>query len=190
MAWGLKLLVPSRPTPTHAATVDTTVAARGDLTRLFGAHAVVAAGEAPLPADARFKLLGVVASRAPLADAEGLALIAVDGKPPRAYRVGHVIEGETVLQAVRARSVSLGPRGGPAAVALEIPPLPAAATGPAPGMPGSPAAGSMPHQPPMPPLPGPVPQMPQQATPPQPEPPPGLPQAVPPQTMPNGLPQS
>jgi general secretion pathway protein C len=186
MAWGLKLFVRSQPTPLHAVTVDTAVAVRGDLTRLFGAHAAVSPGAVPVAADARFKLLGVVASRAPLADAEGLALIAVDGKPPRAYRVGHVIEGDTVLQAVRARGVSLGPRGGAAAVALEIPPLPAAATGPAPGTPVAPsAAGPMPAPPPMLPQPGPVPQMPQQAAPPQPEPPPAAPQV-----SPSGLPQS
>lgn len=100
--------------------------ARGDLTRLFGVDAAPVAAAAQAPADSRFRLIGVAAPRA---TGEGLALIAVDGKPPRAYRVGASVDGDTVLQAVRARGATLGLRGGPAVVTLEIPPLPAAATG-------------------------------------------------------------
>ena len=91
-------------------------AARGDLTRLLGVDpAPVVAAAAPEPAaDARFKLVGVVSPRSPQAAREGLALIAVDGKPPRAYRVGAVVDGPNVLQAVNARGATLGParRGG------------------------------------------------------------------------------
>jgi general secretion pathway protein C len=125
-AWGLRLLVPSRAAPLHASTVDMAPSARGDLTRLFGVDAAPVAAAAPAPADSRFRLIGVAAPRA---TGEGLALIAVDGKPPRAYRVGAAVDGDTVLQEVRARGASLGLRGGPAVIKLEIPPLPAAATG-------------------------------------------------------------
>jgi general secretion pathway protein C len=57
-----------------------------------------------------------------------------------------------VLQEVRPRGASLGPRGAAATVALEIPPLAPPATGtlPAPGAAGAPAdAGAPPAQPPM-----------------------------------------
>ena len=135
-AWALRLLVPSPAAPLHASTVDMAPSARGDLTRLFGVDAVPVAAVAAAPADSRFRLIGVAAPRS---TGEGLALIAVDGKPPRAYRVGAAVDGDTVLQAVRARGATLGLRGGPAMVTLEIPPLPAAATGTLPAAPGGPA---------------------------------------------------
>ena len=134
-AWALRLLVPSRAAPLHASTVDMAPSARGDLTRLFGVDAVPVAAVAAAPADSRFRLIGVAAPRS---TGEGLALIAVDGKPPRAYRVGASVDGDTVLQAVRARGATLGLRGGPAMVTLEIPPLPAAATGTLPAAAGGP----------------------------------------------------
>jgi hypothetical protein len=90
---------------------------------------------APAPAtDARFALIGVVNPKAAQAAREGLALIAVDGKPPRAYRVGAVIEGTHVLKAVSARGATLGLKDGGASVALSIAPLAAAATGTLPAL--------------------------------------------------------
>jgi general secretion pathway protein C len=122
----------------------------GDLSALLGqvaeAAVGVAAPEAP-PANNRFTLVGVAAAKGAAGSREGLALIGVDDKPPRAFRVGAVVEGEWVLQSVSARGAQLGPRGGAAAVVLELPPLPPPATGvlgaegggPAP--PGHPARG-------------------------------------------------
>ncbi len=137
VAWALRLGVPSRTSPPFTTPVDTNVSARADLSRLFGAAVAVATGTVDVapPSDARFKLIGVVAPKWPKTVAEGLALIAIDDKPARAYRVGAVVDGDTVLQEVRARGASLGPRGAAATVALEIPPLAPAATGtlPAPG---------------------------------------------------------
>lgn len=131
-AWGLRLFVPARPAPLHTTTVDTAVSPRGDLTRLFGVEAPPApVAEAP-PPDARFKLIGVAAPRAAGHAGEGYAVIAVDGKPARAFRLGGVVDGEIVLQEVRPRGATLGPRHGPPTVALEIPPLPPPATGTAP----------------------------------------------------------
>jgi general secretion pathway protein C len=129
--WGFRLFVPSLPAPAHALTVSTALAARGDMTRLLGNDLQpVATAEAPLPAtDTRFQLVGVVSPRAERAAGEGLALIAVDGKPAKAYRVGSTVEGETVLHGVSARGAALGPRGQAATVALEIAPLPLPATG-------------------------------------------------------------
>jgi general secretion pathway protein C len=153
--WGLKLFVRPAPLPPQAGTVPTTQALRGDLTRLLGA-APEAEDDTPVPvaAASRFRLIGVVAPRSPKAAAEGLALIAIDGKPAKAYRVGAAVEGELVLQSVRARGADLGARGTKAAsVALDVAPLPPAATGvpgaapPPPGLRPPGAAGPRPMAP-------------------------------------------
>jgi general secretion pathway protein C len=134
--WGLRLLVsaPSVPPSTPVAAQGTAV--HGDLTRLLGADPApdpVASAAAP-PPDARFQLIGVVTPRAPAAAREGLALIAVDGKPAKAYRVGAVIDGQTVLKSVAARGAMLGPRDGAPQVSLSLVPPPAAATGALPSL--------------------------------------------------------
>jgi general secretion pathway protein C len=129
--WGLKLFVPGLQAPAHTSVAVAAASPRGDLSRLFGTEAapVAAVDEAEAPEADRFELIGVVAPRDGGAAREGLALIAVDGKPPRAYRVGAVVDGDTVLQGVGRRSASLGPSGGTANITLDIPPPAPAATG-------------------------------------------------------------
>lgn len=130
VAWGLKVFVQPPAAPPHTLVAEIGTVPRGDLTRLLGADAPVpVAATAPVPAaDARFKLVGVVSPRSPQAAREGLALIAVDGKPPRAYRVGALVDGAHVLQAVSPRGATLGPADGAALVALNLPPPAPAAT--------------------------------------------------------------
>ena len=71
----------------------------------------------------RLSLIGVVADRSQ----RGAALIAVDGKPPKPYRVGTPVEEGLVLQSVQPRKATLGPSvDGPSSVTLELP-LPATA---------------------------------------------------------------
>ncbi|MDP1899167.1 MAG: hypothetical protein Q8K96_01765 [Rubrivivax sp.] len=127
--WGLKLFVSPPAAPAHAQVAGAGNAARGDLTRLLGAEAPPPAAEPAAPADSRFQLIGVVTPRAAASAREGLALIAVDGKPPKAFRVGAVVEGQTVLKAVAARGATLGPREGAGALTLALAPPAAAATG-------------------------------------------------------------
>ena len=130
--WGLRLFVKAPQAPTQTVVAIPDVGARRDLTRIFGPDPVAAvqAAEPEPVADARFQLIGVVSPRGSAAAVgQGLALIAVDGKPAKAYRVGAVVDGQTVLQSVRARSAALGPRGGAVQVALDIAPPTAAATG-------------------------------------------------------------
>jgi general secretion pathway protein C len=89
--------------------------------RLLGANPVAAspAGAPTASLASRFNLLGVVAARSH----SGAALIAVDGKPPRPYRVGSAIEEGLVLQSVqRRRAVLAASAGGPAVLTLELPP--------------------------------------------------------------------
>lgn len=124
--WGLRLFSHGPATPAHAVSAGESVVARGDLTRLLGAPPVSAAA-APPAISSRFKLAGVMAPKAPAT--EGVALIAVDGKLPRAFRVGAAVDGELVLQSVSLRTAAIGPAQGTPAVVLELPPLPPPATG-------------------------------------------------------------
>ena len=144
--WGFKLLARTPALPAHATLAATPLAAAPDWSRMLGAEpapaAVVATAEPP--PDARYQLIGVLAPRAGEQRSRGgVALIAVDGKPARAFRVGAVVDGNTVLQAVQARAVSLGPRDGPTQATLQMPPLPVAATGSLPSLQGAPEAASV-----------------------------------------------
>lgn len=129
--WALKLVVKAPQAPPQTQVAGSAVAAGTDLSRLLGVDAPVAVAAAtPEPAaDARFNLVGVLSPRAAQAVREGVALIAVDGKPARAFRVGALVDGQNVLQSVNARGAALGPRDGPALIALRIAPPNAAATG-------------------------------------------------------------
>jgi general secretion pathway protein C len=128
--WGLRLFARPIAVPQQTQLAEAAGVPRGDLTRLFGTDTPPPTAAAPEPAtDARFTLLGVVNPRAPQAAREGLALIAVEGRPPRAYRVGAVVDGPHVLQAVSARGATLGPRDGAPVISLNLTPPPAAATG-------------------------------------------------------------
>ncbi len=149
--WGLRVFSAGRPVPPQTQVVSSTANARGDLTRLFGVEVQPAAAAAPPPMAARFQLLGVAAPRGDGGTREGVALIAVDGKPARAYRVGAAIDGDNVLQSVRARGAAIGPRDGAALVSLDLPPPAPAATGTLPGVgaPGMPAPSPV-ARPPMP----------------------------------------
>jgi len=155
--WSFKLLVRPSGMPAHALLVATDQAARGDPLRLFAAPPQLAAAPVVPQASSRFKLLGVMAPKAPVDEgvpAHGLALIAVDGKPARAFPVGSRVDGEWVLQSVSARTASIGPEGGAVVARLEVPALPGPAMGSLPALPADSVvpmhAGQQPVQPPPP----------------------------------------
>lgn len=120
--WGFKLFVPAPSLPNEVRSEEEVAgaAAPGDLARLLGVEAVPPADVEPPPADTRFQLIGVISPASAQAAHEGLALIAVDGSPPRVFRVGAVVEGRNLLQAVDARSARLGPRGGASRLVLTL----------------------------------------------------------------------
>jgi general secretion pathway protein C len=128
--WGMRLLAKGEPVPSHAVVVSESTNVRGDFSRLLGAEPVAAVA-APPAASTRFKLLGVMAAKAgPQGTVTpGVALISIDGKPARAFTSGAQIEDRLVLQNVSLRSASIGAPQGPVAFVLEVPPLPAPATG-------------------------------------------------------------
>jgi general secretion pathway protein C len=120
--WGLQVFTTAPAAPPHTQTVPTAQGLHGGLTRLMGADVPVpvAAAATPPAADARYALVGVLSPHPAAAAREGLALIAVDGKPAKAYRVGARVDQDNVLQKVGPRSAALGPAGSAAAVSLQI----------------------------------------------------------------------
>jgi general secretion pathway protein C len=130
--WALRLFVAAPTVAPGAVAFNDGGPSRAELARLLGGEPSAQAAAAPVVAS-RFRLVGVVAPREGQArdDAHAsVALIAIDDKPPRPYRIGARIDGETVLQAVGHRSASLGAtNGGGQPLVLEIAPLPAPATG-------------------------------------------------------------
>ena len=117
VAWGLRwsaMGAGESPTASPAQalpTVETAAAARS-----LGAAPMQAASTPSLAS--RFQLQGVLAGNA----SQGAALIAVDGKPAKPYRVGAMVAEGWVLQAVQGRRVSLGATlDGPQMLSLELP---------------------------------------------------------------------
>ena len=144
-AWTMRLGSQSQPVPAHATTASTAAAVGGDLSRLFGQPPAAPVAAAPVaaavPADDRFKLLGVVAPR--VGTTTGLALISVDGKPARAVGLGREVEPGVRVIKVSHRQVDLGPGGTePATVSLTLQALPEPNRG-RPDQAGSPMAGGV-----------------------------------------------
>lgn len=107
------------PEPARVA-IDTAKVAR-----LLGANPNAAAAGAPAPisTQTRYTLQGVIA----LGARGGSALIAVEGKPAKPYRVGERVSDDLLLQSVKARSATLATDlQGRGHVTLEMPPLPGA----------------------------------------------------------------
>jgi general secretion pathway protein C len=87
--------------------------------RLLGSAPVAAAPAAP-SLSSRFNLLGVVAGPGP---DHGAALIAIDGKPAKPYRVGVQVDEGLVLQSVQGRRAVLAAAdSGQQVLTLELPP--------------------------------------------------------------------
>ncbi len=133
--WGLRLFVRAPAAPAYTVPVGDVAAVRGELTRLLGTAPVAAPNAVATPqANARFRLLGIVAPKYPGDEASrsgrGVALMAIDGKMPKAYAVGARLDNDLVLQSVSLRTVAIGSstRGAPT-ITLELPPPAAAATG-------------------------------------------------------------
>ena len=114
--WGLKSSADAVGPQTAVSTqtrapIDSTAVAR-----VLGAMPQGAEAVALVNPSTRFVLLGVVAGH------RGAALIAIDGKPPKPFRVGSVVDGGLLLQSVAPRRAALANSlDGPAAFALELP---------------------------------------------------------------------
>lgn len=115
--WGMKLSSSTATGPLAPPAPSVPPSDPAATARLLGA-APAAAAAAPSPSS-RFALLGVVAE----ADGGGAALISVDGKPPKPYRVGTAVDEGLVLQSVQSRRATVGASmQAPPTLTLELPP--------------------------------------------------------------------
>ena len=118
--WGLRLTArpPGMPAPTAApAPVAADVQAMARLLGAIPAQAAPQAAEPPV--SSRFALVGVLAGQQ---GGSGAALIAVDGKPAKPYRVGATVDAGLVLQSLGPRQARLGAgQEGVTTVTLEMP---------------------------------------------------------------------
>jgi general secretion pathway protein C len=119
--WGLRLSGAgatrrTAPATAHDAPAGDASARLAAMARVLGATPSTEA--APVAsAPTRFGLLGVVAQ-----GSRGAALLVIDGKPARPYRVGTQLEEGLLLQSVGPRHVVLAASaGGPALHRLELP---------------------------------------------------------------------
>lgn len=151
LAWGLRFQATPLPPQPQAQPVAEAAAPAGGaqaqarsqalagaLAQLLGAAAADAAASGQPGLDsansgARFALQGVLAQAG---GASGVALIAIDGKPARAYRLGASLDADWQLQALGPRSASLHGAQGALQLQMAAPraalPSTAAAAAPAP----------------------------------------------------------
>ena len=116
--WAMKLSNTSTGGPVAPPAPSAAPADPAAIARLLGAAPATTATAPAASLSSRFALLGVVAE----ADGGGAALISVDGKPPKPYRVGAALDDGVVLQSVQPRRAALGPSlQAPASVTLELP---------------------------------------------------------------------
>lgn len=117
--WGLKIATPAGPSTAVAAAMRAPAPADpAAVARLLGASPATAAAAPVVSLSSRFTLVGVVAN----SSRQGAALIAVDGRPAKPFRVGAAIDEGLVLQSVEARRATLAAsREGPAVLTLELP---------------------------------------------------------------------
>ena len=117
--WGMKLAAPrAGATMTPVAARTSVPADPAAVARLLGASPASVAAAPVASLASRFALVGVVASRSN----KGAALIAVDGKPAKPFRIGSAVDDRLVLQSVdRRRAVLAESTDGPAVLTLELP---------------------------------------------------------------------
>jgi general secretion pathway protein C len=118
--WGLRLSAGGPQAAARAVAPGAAVPSDpAAIARLMGGGPAQAS--APVASVAsRFQLVGVVGQGA----RNGIAVLAIDGKPARPYRVGAAVDDALVLLAVEGRRAMIGPAGAQApSLTLELPPL-------------------------------------------------------------------
>lgn len=130
--WGLRWLAQPIAVPSNATAVSMDGGSKGDFRRLLSGPAAASPQALDPGAQSalagRIQLQGAFAAGASQGDG-GVALLSIDGQPPRAVRVGQTVDGVMVLQRVDASGAQIGPADGPTALTLALPTLPAPATG-------------------------------------------------------------
>jgi len=121
VAWGFKLAAPGSAASGPTAGARTAIAPDpAAIARFLGATQQSAGAPPVATLASRLNLVGVAAR----SSRSGVALISVDGKPAKPFRVGSTIDEGLVLQSVEARRAHVGTAmQGPVAATLELPPL-------------------------------------------------------------------
>jgi general secretion pathway protein C len=145
--WGLKVTGSPRslavplPSARQVALADPV-----SIAKLLGSSPVAGTAAPVASLASRFQLLGVVAG---VRSGEGAAVISVDGKPPRSYRVGSPLDESYKLKSVHGREAVIAvQRDGQPVATLAVPqaklpenrPPPMAGIPPQPGLFATPAA--------------------------------------------------
>jgi general secretion pathway protein C len=118
--WILKWAASAGQQLAPVAMVDAVPRDAQAMVRLLGGAAAENVAPASPSAASRFALLGVLAGRG----AGGAALISVDGKPAKSYKVGSPVADNLVLQSVVARRAVLAASANASPVlTLEMKPL-------------------------------------------------------------------
>jgi general secretion pathway protein C len=108
----------ARALPPPMASEELPPASATVLARMLGAEAAASASAAPPDAASRFRLTGIIAA----GSGAGVALLSIDGKPARPYRVGSQLEAGWMLQSVETRRVALATDArAPVGLQLELP---------------------------------------------------------------------
>ncbi|SEJ03969.1 MULTISPECIES: type II secretion system protein N [unclassified Variovorax] len=117
--WALRLASPADAVAAAATMPRPSLSADTDaVARLLGVLPTSSTAPVAPEAASRFALSGVVADPSK----QGAALISIDGKAPRPFRVGSKVGDNYVLQSVGLRSATLGAQAdGPAAFTLQLP---------------------------------------------------------------------
>ena len=125
--WSMRF-VGAAPSASAPATVSVAAPASepGNVARIFGPaiEKPAAVASAPIVVDpsTRFALVGVVANRS----STGVALLSVDGKPARPYRVGSTVDDGFTLKSVSVRSAAIEAPGNSATFTVNLSTAPGA----------------------------------------------------------------
>lgn len=135
--WGMTWLASPLPVPAHAVLAGLSGMPASDPRRLLSLSEQALAREEPTVSQSaisqRVQLIGLMAGT-PQHPHAGIALLTVDGKPAKAYRVGQAIGSEWVVLSIAKQGVSIGMPGDTEGVTLAAQSLPAPNTGSLPAL--------------------------------------------------------
>jgi len=130
--WGMAWFASPLHAPPHTVSVGLSDMPKTDPQRLLSLSAQAAAPEESSVSQSavsqRVQLVGLMAGTPNHTDA-GIALLVVDGKPAKAFRVGQSIDGELTILSISRQGVTIGLPGDQTGVTLDAQSLPPPNTG-------------------------------------------------------------
>lgn len=130
--WGMAWLASPLPVPANTVSASLSDMPKTNPQRLLSLSAQTAAPEQAAVSESavsqRVQLVGLMAGTPQHAGA-GIALLVVDGKPAKTYRVGQAIDSELVVLSISRQGVNIGMQGATEGVTLAAQSLPPPNTG-------------------------------------------------------------